>query len=414
MSLFTEIINVGDELLGGDTLNKNVQIISKILLPLGIKTNISTMVGDNKEHIVSIFKIALKRSDLIVFTGGLGPTHDDFTKEVISDVLGKELILNEGLLKTIKKFFKSRNIEMTKNNIKQAYVPKESIVLENKNGTAPGFFINHLNKNIVLLPGPPREVEPMFKKQVVPLLKSNNNNIITKTINTVGIGESKLETIINEIITYYSFIDIVTYARIGQVDISLTVNLKDKKRANELLKEVCEKINIKLKEYIYSYDNKKIEQVVFELLKENNFKIGFCESCTGGLVTSKITQLDGASKVLDRSIVTYSNDSKMEEVFVKKETLEKFGAVSKETAIEMAIGLFNRENIDLAVSITGLAGPKGEENKPVGLVYICLVTHDTEITIENIFKGDRTYIQERASIEVFNLIRKHLLTELQK
>lgn len=410
--MLTEIINVGDELLLGDTLNKNVQVISKILLPLGVKTSFTTMVGDDRENIISTFKIALNRSDLIIFTGGLGPTHDDFTKEVISDVLEKELILNKDLLKIIEKFFKSRDIEMTENNIKQAYVPKDSIVLENKNGTAPGFFINYLNKKIVLLPGPPREVEPMFKEYVVPLLKLNNNSIITKTINTVGIGESKLETIINEIITYYSFIGIATYARVGLVDIRLTANLEDKKMTNDILEEVCEKLNIKLKEYIYSYNNKKIEQVVFELLEKNDLKIGFCESCTGGLVTSKITNLDGASKVLDRSIVTYSNDSKMEEVFVKKETLEKFGAVSRETAVEMARGLFERKNIDIAVSITGLAGPKGEENKPVGLIYICLVAHDREIIIENIFKGNRIYIQERASIEVFDLIRKHLLTEV--
>ncbi len=411
-----EIINVGEELLSGDTLNSNVQTLAKILSPLGIKVNFNTVVGDVEEHIIAATEMALKRSDLIIYTGGLGPTRDDLTKEVVCKVLNRKLTLDDNILNNIKEFFNSRNIDMTSNNIKQACVPEGSIILENKNGTAPGFFLNYDNTSIVLLPGPPREIDPMFREQVVPLISNlTNNKIITKNISTIGIGESKLESVIDEIISFYSSVDIATYARSGQVDVRITIILEDEDEANNLMDEIYKKIESKIGEYIYSNDNEKIEEAVFKLLKENKLKIGFCESCTGGLVTSKMTRLAGASEVLDRSIVTYSNNSKVEEVSVSQETLDKHGAVSGETAIEMAKGMLLRRDIDLAVSITGIAGPGGGSiDKPVGLVYICLATRDLEIVERNIFVGSRFFIQERTSIEVFNLIRKHILTELGK
>ena len=411
-----EIINVGEELLSGNTLNTNVQVLSKLLSPLGIKLNFNAVVGDVEEHIIAATEMALKRSDLIIFTGGLGPTKDDLTKEVVCKVLDRELTLNNGILDNIKEFFKSRDIEMTNNNIKQALVPEQSIILKNKNGTAPGFFLNYDNKSIVLLPGPPREIDPMFREQVIPLISElTSNKIVSKNISTIGIGESKLESIIEDIISFYKPVDIATYARNGQVDIRITISSEDEEQANALMSEICKKIECKLEKFIYSYENEKIEEVVSRLLKDNNLKIGFCESCTGGLVTSKITRLAGASEVLDRSIVTYSNDSKMEEVSVKKETLDNHGAVSSETAIEMARGMLLRGNIDIAVSITGVAGPGGgTSDKPVGLVYICLATHNKEIVEKNIFIGSRFFVQERTSVEVFNLIRKHILTDLQK
>lgn len=411
-----EIINVGEELLSGNTLNTNVQVLSKLLSPLGIKLNFNAVVGDIEEHIVAATEMALKRSGLIIFTGGLGPTKDDLTKEVVCKVLNRELTLNNGILENIKEFFKSRNIEMTNNNIKQALVPEDCTILKNKNGTAPGFFLNYDNKSIVLLPGPPREIDPMFREQVIPLISElTSNKIVSKNISTIGIGESKLESMIEDIISFYNTIDIATYARNGQVDIRITISSEDEDKANKLMSEICKKIEFKLEKFIYSYENEKIEEVVSRLLKDNDLKIGFCESCTGGLVTSKITKLAGASEVLDRSIVTYSNNSKIEEVSVKEETLNNHGAVSEETAVEMAKGMLLRDNIDIAVSITGVAGPGGgSSDKPVGLVYVCLATRETEIVEKNIFIGSRFFVQERTSVEVFNLIRKHILTELQK
>lgn len=410
----TEIINVGDEILSGNTLNRNVQILSKKLLTLGIKVNFNTIVGDVEEDIITVTEIALKRSKLIIYTGGLGPTRDDFTKEVVCKVIDRKLNLNEDLLEGIKDFFKSRDIQMTNNNNKQACVPEDSIVLENENGTAPGFFLNYKQSSIVLLPGPPREVGPMFENKVIPLIDNlTRNKIVSQTIKTIGIGESKLETIIDDIISYYSSVDIATYARSGQVDVLITMNSNDEGKARELIDEVCKKIKIEIEQYIFSYTNETIEEVVFKLLKENKLKVGFCESCTGGLVTSKLAGLTGASEVLDRSIVTYSNRAKREEVSVKKETLDKYGAVSKQTAIEMAQGLLAKADIDIAVSITGLAGPdNGASEKPVGLVYVCLTTKDKHVVKKNIFKGTRAYVQERSSVEAFDLIRKHILTDL--
>lgn len=410
----TEIINVGDEILSGNTLNRNVQILSKKLLTLGIKVNFNTIVGDVEEDIITVTEIALKRSKLIIYTGGLGPTRDDFTKEVVCKVIDRKLNLNEDLLEGIKDFFKSRDIQMTNNNNKQACVPEDSIVLENENGTAPGFFLNYKQSFIVLLPGPPREVGPMFENKVIPLIDNlTRNKIVSQTIKTIGIGESKLETIIDDIISYYSSVDIATYARSGQVDVLITMNSNDEGKARELIDEVCKKIKIEIEQYIFSYTNETIEEVVFKLLKENKLKVGFCESCTGGLVTSKLAGLTGASEVLDRSIVTYSNRAKREEVSVKKETLDKHGAVSKQTAIEMAQGLLAKADIDIAVSITGLAGPdNGASEKPVGLVYVCLTTKDKHVVKKNIFKGTRAYVQERSSVEAFDLIRKHILTDL--
>lgn len=405
-----EIINVGNELLSGNTLNVNFQILSKILLSLGITTDFNTVIGDIDKHILDATEIALKRSDLIIYTGGLGPTRDDLTKEVVCKSINRDLILNNTILKNIEDFFRLRNIEMTENNIKQSYVPKDSTILKNKNGTAPGFFIKHKESYIVLLPGPPKEMESMFIDQVLPLLSNlTHTNIVSKTIRTIGIGESQLETQIGDLILYYKHVaNIATYAKPGLVDIRIIINESD---GDILLNEICEKIKFKLNDYIYSYDNEAIEEVVFNLLKEKSLKIGFCESCTGGLVSSKITKLNGASEIFDRSIVTYSNQSKIEEVNVKRSTLDKYGAVSSETAIEMAEGLLLKSNIDIAVSITGLAGPNGgSESKPVGLVYICLATKKDKLVEKNLFLGSRNSIQERASIFALNLIRKHILT----
>lgn len=409
-----EIINVGDELLSGNTLNGNAQKISKALLSLGIKTRYTTVVGDFSSDIEDATNKALSRSDVIVYTGGLGPTEDDLTKEAVCKSLGKKLYLDEKLLLEIKEFFKARDIPMTDNNIKQAYVPEGALILVNELGTADGFFIEHDEKVIVLLPGPPKEMINMFEKYVVPLIFNMTADVIlSETINTIGIGESQLETNLRCIIESYRSVDIATYARLGQTDIRVTLSCKSIEDGKKLMREIVEKIIDEIGEFIYSFENESLEERVFNLLKENHLKVGFCESCTGGLVTSKLTQFSGASEVLDRSIVTYSNKAKVEEVGVEQSTLDKFGAVSSQTALEMARGLFKKSDIDLAVSITGLAGPSGEtKEKPIGLVYIALVTRDTEVVEKNIFVGNRVFIQERSSLSVFNLIRKHILTLL--
>ena len=401
-----EVINVGSEILSGKTLNTNGQYICDKLLSLNLDTIFNTIIKDDRTNI----ELALKRSDIIIYTGGLGPTHDDFTKEVVCERLNIKLILNNKILENMKEHFKSRGIIMSDNNIKQAYIPENCTVLKNEKGTAPGYLIESKKNILILLPGPPGEMKDMFEKSVIPLIsKLSNIKIKSETISTIGIGESKLEELIKDIIEKYKQASIATYASKGKVDIRVTFNSETEQDTNRLLNDIIDDLNDEIGKYIYSYANESLEEVVFKKLKENKFKIGFCESCTGGLVTSRLTSIRGASSVLDRSIVTYSNISKIDEVNVCKETLDLHGAVSEQTAIEMAKGLLEKGNLDIAVSITGIAGPDGgSKHKPKGLVYICLASKDDTVVEKNIYSGDREDIQNKASNSAFNLIRRYL------
>lgn len=405
----SEIISVGSELLLGNTINTNATFISMKLAELGIDIFYHTVVGDNANRLKDVTKLAISRSDLIIYTGGLGPTKDDLTKEVVSETLGIELELNNIYLKNIKEYFKKKNAKMTENNIKQAYIPKGGKILNNDIGTAPGIFLNWKDKKIVFLPGPPNEMKTMFNNYTVPLLKQENI-IKSKVIKTMGIGESSLEELIKDIIANQSNPTIATYAKQGQVEIRVTGKGRSEKEVNQLINPIIDKINKKVGNYIYSYNDESIEEVFFQLLKKNNMTVGFCESCTGGLVSSRFTALAGASQVFERGIVAYSNNSKMEELNVNKDTLEAHGPVSEETAREMALGLLNKSNVDIALSTTGIAGPTGgTKTKPLGLVYIGLATKNENYAIKTFFTGDRNSIQRKAANKVFAEGRKYLL-----
>ena len=410
-----EIINVGDEILSGKTLNTNAHYICDKLLSLNLQTRFNTVIRDDKTDIENITELAIKRSDIIIYTGGLGPTYDDFTKEVVCEKLSANLILNNEILENIKNNFESRGIVMSENNIKQAYIPENCTVLKNEKGTAPGFYIEAKGKIIILLPGPPKEMNNMFEKSVIPLIsKLSSTKIRSEIIRTIDIGESKLEELIKDTIENYKQATIATYASKGKVDIRITFSSKNEQTIESLFEDIKGELNSTIGDYIYSYEDESLEEVVFKKLKQNGFKIGFCESCTGGLISSRFTKISGASSVLDRSIVTYSNRSKIEEVGVSKETLDLYGAVSEQTAIEMAKGLLEKGDLDISVSVTGIAGPDGgTKNKPNGLVYICLATKDDVIVEKNIYLGDREDIQNRSSNSAFNLIRKYLNKTIQ-
>lgn len=405
----SEIISVGSELLLGNTVNTNASFLSRKLAELGIDVFYHTVVGDNVYRLKTITKIALDRSDLIIYTGGLGPTEDDLTKEVVSETLGVDLELDNVHLAKIKKYFEKRNMKMTDNNIKQAYIIKDSKVLNNDIGTAPGVFFNWKDKKIILLPGPPTEMKTMFNNYTAPLLKQDSI-IKSKTIRTMGIGESSLEELIKDLVIEQSNPTIATYAKQGQVEIQVTGKGKNEKEIDLIIDPLVKEIGKRLGEYIYSYNNESIEEVFFKQLKKNHMTVAFCESCTGGLVSSRFTAIPGASQVFERGIVTYSNNSKIEELNVKESTLKTYGAVSEETAKEMAIGLLNKSNVDMALSITGIAGPTGgTKDKPVGLVYIGLASKDKSYVIKNIFTGSRQDIQNKAANKVFVEGRKYLL-----
>jgi competence/damage-inducible protein CinA-like protein len=409
-----EIMSVGTELLLGNILNSNSQFLSQELALLGIDVYFQTTVGDNKQRIIETTLAALERADILIFTGGLGPTNDDITKEAVCEVLNLDLQLDERILSAIKKRFVDNNICMANNNLKQALVPENSTILKNDYGTAPGIYLNCKDKILIMLPGPPNEMIPMFDNYVKPLLKSLTSfTIKSKVIKTIDICESSLEEMISDLILGHKNPSIATYAKDGQVDIRITAKADSEILADKMLLDIQTKIEDKIIQYIYGYDDDKLEKVVLELANKLNTKIGFCESCTGGLITSMFTKLPGASNVLDRSIVTYSNTSKIEEVHVDAHILEMYGAVSEETAVQMANGLLERTDIDLAVSVTGIAGPTGGTiEKPVGLVYIGIASKKRCLVFKRFFKGDRETIQIRTANTVYNLIRKYLLNLL--
>lgn len=404
-----EIITVGSELILGSTLNTNAQYLTRRLWEVGIEVLYHTSLKDDKKQLKEAVSIGLNRADLLIFTGGLGPTADDFTKEVVSEILGLKLQLDNTIADTIRDYFSKTNKDMPPNNIKQAYIPEGSKAIKNDFGTAPGMFIEWKGKILILLPGPPREMKKMFDKYVIPLIKQDY--IIREvTLKTIGIGESKLETLIKDIIDERDNPTIATYAGEGTVDIKIVARGSNESEIDKLLEESISKIKDRISENIYSYNNESIEEVVFKLLKQKRFKIAFSESCTGGLIASRFTQIPGVSEVFDRGIVTYSNEAKMDELNVRDHTLDKYGAVSEEVALEMAKGLLEKANVDIALSITGLAGPSnGNEDKPIGLVYIGIATREKSIVIESRLNGDRIAIQNKAALKAFNELRKYLI-----
>lgn len=416
-----EIISIGTEITTGSILNTNVQYLSEKLLELGVETLYHTSVDDDINRLKDVIKIALNRVDFIITTGGLGPTEDDLTKEVFSEALGLKLINDSTMVKVIEDKFKSYNKTQTipsklmpSNNLKQAIKLEGSQFLKNHVGTAPGIFLSKDNKKVVMLPGPPKEMKAMFDYEVQPLIHEDFY-IVTRSINLSGIGESSVEMQLKDLLNKKDNISIATFAKIGEVEIKIIGRGKDKKLLEKDVKNMVKLLENRFNKNIYGLDNIPIEVIVFEMLKENNFKIGFCESCTGGLISGKFSRIPGASQVLDRSIVTYSNKAKVEEVQVNIETLNKFGAVSKEVALEMATGMLSHGDLDIALSITGIAGPSSDSSeKPVGLVYICVATKKSFNITELNLNGDRESIQDKATIRAFLEIKNYLLNYLIK
>lgn len=403
-----EIISVGTELILGTTLNTNTYYITQKLSEHGVDVLFHTSIVDDKKLLHDVINISLNRADLIIFTGGLGPTVDDLTKEVVSETLGLPLQLNLDLKKDIEDYFSKSNRTMPPNNIKQAYIPKGSKFLKNEIGTAPGIYIEYNSKIIILLPGPPREMKTMLDNYAMPLIKEDNTTMV-KTINTIGIGESQLEMILRNINIENTNSTIATYAKEGRVDIKIVSSGKDSKKVESELLEIISKIEEEIPEFIYSYDDTPIEEIVYEKLRDKNMKIAFCESCTGGLISSRFTKIPGVSEVFDRGIVSYSNQSKVEELGVAESLINKYGAVSQEVALAMAEGLLKKSNVDIALSTTGIAGPTGDtENKPIGLVYIGIALKDHSYVIESVFNGNRNSIQNRTTLKAFDELRKLL------
>ncbi|MCK9442912.1 MAG: competence/damage-inducible protein A [Tissierellaceae bacterium] len=409
--MYAEILTIGTEITTGSILNTNNQFLSKRLLDLGIDVHYHSTVDDNVDRIHDAITLALKRSDLIITTGGLGPTSDDMTKEIISKSLGLDLILDDEMVKTIRDKFLRMNSVMTDNNLKQATKLQGSIFLKNSIGTAPGIFLKQDEKIVIMLPGVPSEMKIMFDREVIPLIKQDYN-IIKRSVNTVGIGEAELEMKIKDLLDLFPNISIATFPSDGQVEIKIIGRGLDKSNIERNMNTIIKTMENRFKEYIFGYDNIPMEMAVFNLLKDRNLQIGFCESCTGGLISARFSRIPGVSEVFNRSIISYSNDSKIEELGVNPTTIDKYGAVSEKTALEMVNGMLNRTDLDIALSVTGLAGPDGDtKDSPIGLVYICISDRlNTEIIKSN-FVGNREIIQDKATMKAFSELRKFLLSK---
>ncbi len=405
-----EIIAVGTELLLGQIPNTNAQIISGALQEIGIDVYYHTCVGDNPDRLTEIFKTSFERSDVIILTGGLGPTKDDLTKETVASYLGIPLKVDNHSLKKLKGLFAHRGKHITKNNYKQALIPEGAIVIENKKGTAPGVLLRNNGRIIIMLPGPPIEMEPMLRRVVDQhLSKICSDVIFSRVLRFYGIGESALEEELKDLIYQQTNPTIAPLAKMGEVTVRLTAKAKDQVSARRAIKPVKTEIIRRIGGFLYGFDNDSIEEVVSKLLSKFNKTISIAESCSGGLMAHKLTNISGISQFFKRGIISYSNSSKFELLNVKIETIKKYGAVSMQTAKEMARGIRITSDTDIGVSITGIAGPDGgTPEKPVGLVYIGYSDSKTEHVEQHFFKGERLDIKNRSVNSAFHLVRKML------
>lgn len=406
-----EIIAVGTEVILGDILNSNAQYLAKELANLGVDVYYHEAVGDNRERILDCFKRSLDRSDIIITTGGLGPTKDDMTKELAAEFFGMDMCLHEESLQKIKDYFKKMGREFVKSNEKQAYFPKEAIILDNENGTAPGAIFEKDDKTIIVLPGPPKEMEPMFKNHVRKYLeKRTGDTIVSEVLRVFGIGESSAEKKLQDLIDNGKNPTIAPYAKEGEVIFRITAKAKSEEEAKKLINPLKDEVYSRLGDAVYNTGDTTLQDTVAKILVNKDMTIGVSESCTGGLLSSKLIEYPGISKVFLEGAVTYSNEAKMRTLNVKKETLEKFGAVSHETAKEMAEGIAKRTGARIGVSTTGIAGPTGgTEEKPVGLVYFGIYVDGEVKSYKHIFTGDRNSVRNRASMTALDIIRRSLL-----
>ncbi|MDI6604851.1 MAG: competence/damage-inducible protein A [Thermoanaerobacteraceae bacterium] len=406
----SEIISVGTELLLGQIVNTNAKYISLKLSTIGIDVFFQTNVGDNSKRLKECLEIAVKRSDVIILTGGLGPTMDDLTKETVAEFFDLPLIEDTDSKLSIENYINKSNRKMTANNYKQALFPEGSKILPNEIGTAPGCILKKNGKIIIILPGPPSELIPMFDNYVYPYLKNMSDKIIvSKVIKIFGIGESKVEDMVNDLLIS-SNPTVAPLIGDGIVTLRITAKSDNKEEAENMIAKIEEKIKDVIGDYIFGSDDETMEYVIFNLLRERNLTLTTAESCTGGLLSKMITDIPGSSEIFKYGFVTYSNEAKHKMLGVSKQTLEKYGAVSIETAKEMAVNAKEIANADYGVSITGIAGPDGgTEKKPVGLVYIGLSYNNEFYVRKTLTMGVRQRIRLISALNAMDMIRRHIL-----
>ena len=411
--MVVELISVGTELLLGNIVNTNTQFLAEQCALLGLTMYHQVTVGDNHDRLAEVIRTALKRSDVIILTGGLGPTEDDLTKEVCAEVMGFPLVEDTHTHERIEEYFRNNIYKVIPdNNWKQAIVPAGCIVLDNDNGTAPGLILEKYGKSAILLPGPPNELYPLFMNQVYPYLQKLQPEVIrSQMVKICGVGESQVEDKILDLIDKQQNPTIATYAKTGEVHIRVTAKAATEEDAKKLVKPVVKEIKNRFGDYVYSTkEEETLEQAVVRLLKKYELTVTTAESCTGGLLAGRIINVPGASEVYNEGFITYSNKAKRKYLDVSKSTLKKYGAVSEQTAREMATGGVFATDSDACVAVTGLAGPDGgSEEKPVGLVYIATYMKDKVNVQKYQFKGNRAKIREQAVVKGLDLLRRSIL-----
>lgn len=405
--MVAEIISVGTELLLGQIVNTDAQFLSVELSAMGIDVYRQITVGDNKERLKDAISDSLARADLVILSGGLGPTEDDLTKETLAEHFGLEMRLDTASLETIQGFFKKMNREMTPNNEKQAMFPDGSIILPNPNGTAPGCIVERQGKIVAILPGPPRELEPMFRDSVKPYLAEKQQfRLVSQVLRIYGMGESSVEHRLKDLMQQKNP-TLAPYAKLGEVTLRLTVKCGLADDAETLLEPLRSEIKRRLEDVIYSENDEELSEVALRVLRERDMTLALAESCTGGMVSAMLVDNPGASGVLLESQVVYSDEAKAR-LGVRRETLAEFGAVSEQTAREMAVCVRERSGASLGLAITGIAGPGGgTDQKPVGLVYIALADAHGVNAVSTRQIGDRARIRALTSLLALDWIRRH-------
>ncbi len=407
-----EILAVGTELLLGDIVNTNAQYIAQGLAELGIDVYYQTVVGDNPERLKSAMHNAFDRADIIITTGGLGPTEDDLTKEIGAQYFGRKLVLDERALDRIKKFFDKMKRPMTDNNVKQAMVPENAVVMYNANGTAPGIIIENEKQILIMMPGPPREMKPMFSEQVKPYLASKQEyTLVSRVLRIAGVGESAMEMQVKDLIASQTNPTVAPYAKDVEAVLRITARAENADEAEKIIEPVAQEIYSRFGKSVYAEGETSMQETVAQMLVKRNKTIAVAESCTGGLVASRLIEYPGISSVLLEGAVTYSNEAKMRRLGVKRETLEAYGAVSAETAVEMAEGIAKSSGASIGLSTTGVAGPGPSEGKPEGLVFIGVYIEGKTYVKELNLAGKRNVIRERAAYNALDYLRRKLMLD---
>lgn len=411
--MVVELVSVGTELLLGNIVNTNARYLSEKCAMLGLSVYYQTTVGDNEERLAEVIKTALNRSDIVILNGGLGPTEDDLTKETCAKVMGLPLVTDQHTEERLKEYYKGRKKEdLPESNWKQAVIPERAVVFDNGNGTAPGLVVEQNGKTVILVPGPPNELYPMMEKQICPYLQKKNEEVIlSQMVKICGFGESKVEEMILDLIVKQTNPTLATYAKQGEVHLRVTARAATEEEAKKLLKPMVKEIKKRFGEAVYTTDEKEtLTDVVVKLLKKHELTVTTAESCTGGLLAGTLVGVPGVSEVFREGFVTYSNKAKRKLLDVSKSTLKKYGAVSAQTAKEMAKGGVFATDADICVAITGLAGPDGATpEKPIGLVYIACYMNDKVHVEEFRFKGDRQKIRERSVVQALDVLRRSIL-----